>query len=143
MDATWPSLPRNPHPAKPRRCTKHRDRRIYHAGGHQLEGLHYDRMIGPTDAASRITRLKRQRTDQLDDEDWAPQPWEQLIKVLRDMGHPTEAAEIAMEKQRMMRAARRIGTREANTRFRYKWRRALHKPWTRFSNWSARKFHDF
>ncbi|MFD2781317.1 hypothetical protein ACFS32_09530 [Novosphingobium pokkalii] len=32
-----------------------------------------------------------------------------MIKVLREMGHPHEAAKVAIEKQRMMRKARKIG----------------------------------
>ncbi len=113
------------------------------AGGHLLDGLRYDRIIGPTDAARRIAWLKSQRTDQLNPRDWAPQPWEQLIKVLREMGHPGAAAEVAMEKQRMMRAAGQIGTREPNPRFESGWRHALDVWWTPLHNRLARGFHDF
>ena len=73
-------------------------------GEHILDGLQYDRIIGPTDAASRIKWLQQQRSDQLTS-DFAPQPWEQLIKVLREMGHPYEAGEVAIAKQEQMRAA--------------------------------------
>jgi hypothetical protein len=71
-------------------------------GGHDLDGLHYDRIIGPTKASSRIDWLKSQHESQLNKKDWKPQPWEQLIKVLREMGHPAEANKIAIEKQRVM-----------------------------------------
>ena len=87
------------------------DSNCWRSGGHALDGLHYDRIIGPIDASSRIAWLKSQRPDQIDRRDWKPQPWEQLIKVLREMGHPGTAAEIAMEKQRMMRLAGHIGPR--------------------------------
>jgi hypothetical protein len=78
-------------------------------GRHLLDGLHYDRIAGPTDAASRIRWLERQRTDQLDEEDWSPQPWEQVIKVLREMGHPLEASKVAIAKQERMRKAGKVG----------------------------------
>tara|TARA_R110000782_G_scaffold167129_6_gene259212 strand:- start:15235 stop:16920 length:1686 start_codon:yes stop_codon:yes gene_type:complete len=80
------------------------DVNCWQSGGHLFDGLHYDRIIGPTDAASRINWLETQQPDQLG-EDFKPQPWEQLIKVLRDMGHPNEAAEVAMAKQRALRKA--------------------------------------
>jgi hypothetical protein len=115
---------------------------VWASGGHFLDGLHYDRIIGPTDAASRITWLKSQRADQLNEEDWKPQPWEQLIKVLREMGHPAEAAQVAMEKQRMMRGAKRIGTRQPNVSFKHIWRRKLDAWWNPVSNWLAQQFHD-
>jgi hypothetical protein len=119
------------------------DSKCWQAGGHVLDGLLYDRITGPTDAASRIAWLKSQRPDHLDTRDWKPQPWEQLIKVLREMGHPGAAAEVAMEKQRMMRAAGQIGTRQPNTRFKQRWRRWLDARWTPVSNALARGFHDF
>jgi|JI7StandDraft_1071085.scaffolds.fasta_scaffold91121_2 hypothetical protein len=79
------------------------------AGGHVLDGLQYDRIIGPTDAASRIRWLERQRADQLNEDDWSPQPWEQLVKTLRDMGHPLEATKVAIAKQERMRRAGKVG----------------------------------
>jgi hypothetical protein len=78
------------------------DATCWEAKGHILDGLHYDRIVGPTDASSRIEWLKSQRKDHLNKEQWKPQPWEQLIKVLREMGHPAEANEVAIEKQRVM-----------------------------------------
>jgi hypothetical protein len=80
------------------------DMACWQAGGHLLDGLHYDRIIGPTDATSRIAWLQRQRPDQLTSE-FKPQPWEQLIKTLREMGHPYDASEVAIAKQEQMRRA--------------------------------------
>jgi hypothetical protein len=77
------------------------------AGGHVLDGLQYERIVGQTDPALRIGWLHKQQAEHLDDE-FKPQPWEQLIKVHREMGHPYEAAEIAMAKQRALRAAGKI-----------------------------------
>ncbi|MCW1985241.1 UNVERIFIED_ORG: hypothetical protein M2348_000973 [Sphingomonas sp. R1F5B] len=76
---------------------------------HILDGFTYDRISGASDAKTRIAWLKTQRPEQLTNNDWAPQPWEQLIKVLREMGHPHEAAKVAIEKQRMMRKAGKVG----------------------------------
>ena len=77
----------------------------WQAGGHVLDGLHYDRIVGPMDAQTRIAWLQTQRDGHLDHRDFRPQPWEQLIKVLREMGHAGEAAEVAMAKQDAMRNA--------------------------------------
>lgn len=79
----------------------------WQARGHILDGLHYDRIIGPTDAAMRISWLETQRDDHLKS-DFRPQPWEQLIKTLREMGHPYEAAEVAIAKQKQLRKAGKI-----------------------------------
>jgi hypothetical protein len=87
------------------------DEACWKAGGHLLDGLHYDRIIGATDAESRIRWLDRQDASQLDSPDWKPQPWEQLIKALRDMGHPLEAAKVAMAKQERMRRVGKVGGR--------------------------------
>jgi hypothetical protein len=93
----------------------------WEAKGHGLDGLHYDRIIGPTDASSRIKWLKSQREDHLNKKGWKPQPWEQLIKILREMGHPAEANEVAIEKQRMMRQAGQIGTRQIRAQQMKRW----------------------
>ena len=84
------------------------DGNCWPATGNIFDGLRYERIIGPTDAATRIDWLNRQRADQLST-DFKPQPWEQLIKVLREMGHPADAAEIAIAKQVGMRKADKIG----------------------------------
>jgi hypothetical protein len=64
-----------------------------------LDGLCYDRISqGPTDASARTSWLKKQVSPSLT-EDFRPQPWEQVIKVLREMGHPDEAEEVAIAKQ--------------------------------------------
>jgi hypothetical protein len=73
-----------------------------------LDGFHYGRIIGKfTDAATRIAWLIMQSHEHLKEE-FRPQPWEQLIKVLRDMGHDADAREVAIEKQRMLYAAGKI-----------------------------------
>jgi hypothetical protein len=65
-----------------------------------LDGFTYQRIGGggPTDGPTRTKWLMRQRRDHLG-EDFCPQPWEQAVKVLREMGHPADAQEVAMAKQ--------------------------------------------
>jgi len=79
-----------------------------------LDGFRYDRIIdadvpegredhfSPTDAESRIAWLSRQREQDLKVH-FKPQPWEQLIKVLRDMGHQEIAKQVAIAKQEQIR----------------------------------------
>lgn len=95
------------------------DAACWQAGGHFLDGLRYDRIIGPTDAAMRIKWLGQQHASELTT-GFAPQPWEQLITVLRAMGHPDAAAKVAMAKQKQLRVAR--ASRKP------KWRRWLGGP---------------
>jgi hypothetical protein len=76
----------------------------WQAGGHTLDGLQYDQIVGPTDAEMRIEWLMQQHDDHIG-KDFKPQPWEQLIKTLREMGHPNEAAKVAMAKQDQWRIA--------------------------------------
>jgi hypothetical protein len=85
------------------------DHACWSAKAHILDGLHYDRIVGLTDAISRVRWLECQRADQLDSRDWSPQPWEQLVKTLREMGHPLEATKVAIAKQERMRRAGKVG----------------------------------
>ncbi len=77
----------------------------WQGGRHFLDGFRYDRIIGFTDAVQRVEWLERQQNSQLTT-DFKPQPWEQLIKVLREMGHPHAAGEVAIAKQKQMRLAK-------------------------------------
>jgi len=74
-----------------------------------LDGFTYSRLAGgaPSDAATRIAWLESQTLDYLGVE-FRPQPWEQLIGVLRAMGHPNEARRVAIAKQVRLRRSRRI-----------------------------------
>jgi len=106
-----------------------------------LDGFRYDRIVGSTGAGARIGWLKRQRQSHIGG-DFRPQPWEQLIRVLRDMGHPAEAARIAIAKQEALRDARQIGLRQSNPAL-SGWRLSLDRGWTAFSNVLARRLHWF
>ena len=76
-----------------------------------LDGFRYDRLtdVAPVDAAARLRWLKRQPPSDRG-EDFKPQPWEQLIKVLREMGHHDAARDIAIEKQNRLRRLGKIRT---------------------------------
>ena len=65
-----------------------------------LDGFTYDRLSGgtPTDARSRKEWLMRQPEAHLGSS-FRPQPFEQLIKVLKDMGHTQDAREIGYFKE--------------------------------------------
>ena len=115
------------------------DANCWPANSNFLDGLRYDRIIGPTDAATRIDWLNRQQADYLG-ADFRPQPWEQLIKVLREMGHPAEAAEVAIAKQVALRKAGKIGLRHPSSRY-SGWRLRLDKAWVGGSNIMARAWH--
>ncbi len=70
----------------------------------RLNGFEYERIGGkaPTDAASRLDWLGRHRG--ADDGDvFMPQPYSQLVAVLRRMGHDRDAKEIAIARQRTQR----------------------------------------
>lgn len=74
-----------------------------------LDGFTYGRLAGdaPTDASVRSAWLGMQHPNYLGDQ-FRPQPWEQLISVLRAMGHAEEARAIAVAKHERMRAAYRF-----------------------------------
>jgi hypothetical protein len=65
-------------------------------GGLILDGFVYDRIAaGPTDATTRLDWLHLQP----DELGFRPQPYEQLIAVLRQMGHEDHVGQVAIAKQ--------------------------------------------
>lgn len=74
------------------------DMHCWPKGGLHLDGFHYDRIYGPTSARRRIRWLKNQHKKHFSG-DFKPQPWEHLIKVLREMGHPDSASKVAIKKE--------------------------------------------
>ncbi len=65
---------------------------------------------GPIDATSRLDWLARQVSERWEEDFW-PQPYEQLATVLREMGHDEEARAVLIEKERLHRRARRSRAR--------------------------------
>lgn len=74
-----------------------------------LDGMRIGRFAenAPTDGATRVRWLLRQRSAHLN-EDFKPQPWEETIRVLREMGHPEDAKIVAVAKQDQLRRAGRL-----------------------------------
>jgi hypothetical protein len=74
-----------------------------------LDGFTYEhiRNTAPLTAKARIGWLGKQIPEHLG-ADFRTQPWDQLIRTLRAMGHFDEAREIAIEKQRRLRRSGKI-----------------------------------
>ncbi|WP_340302698.1 hypothetical protein [Roseobacter sp. HKCCD7870] len=68
-----------------------------------LDGFTYDRIIGaPTDSAMRLQWLER--GDQIGG-NFFPQPYTQLAKTLRNMGHERGARDVLVARDRKIAAA--------------------------------------
>jgi hypothetical protein len=61
---------------------------------------------GPLDADARLDWLARQDPGRWGEDFW-PQPYEQLARVLSDMGHQDDKRSVLVEKERLQRRARR------------------------------------
>jgi hypothetical protein len=71
----------------------------------------YDAFIdGSVDAASRLNWLALQAPGRWNEDFW-PQPHEQVAKVFRSLGHEEDARTILIEKERLQRGARRARAR--------------------------------
>ncbi|MBL4806881.1 MAG: hypothetical protein JKY31_06270 [Rhodobacteraceae bacterium] len=72
----------------------------------RISRFHYGAILGPNapvDAKSRLDWLKKIKHAH----GFSPQPYEQLAKVLREMGHRSDAREVLIEKERLQRKDRR------------------------------------
>ncbi|UNU44808.1 hypothetical protein EAO27_20425 [Sphingopyxis sp. YF1] len=131
------------------------DTRFAWPSGNEFDGFEYHKINGPTDSKMRIAWLKTQSHIRTREEaaralrngrkpDFYPQPWEQLVKTLRATGHMTEAAEVAIAKQDMRRAACSVGMREPQA-FPDHWapafRQTLDRGWNPLANLVARGWH--
>lgn len=73
-----------------------------------LDGCVYRRLINsPTDFRARLAILDHQVEAHLG-VDFRPQPWEQAIKVLREMGHVDSARSLAIAKQTRLREGGKV-----------------------------------
>ena len=83
--------------------------------GLYLDGFTYGGFVGgaPTDAVTRLGWLDKQRKSHAgldgDGAEFKPQPWRQLIKVLREMGHAEDARQVAIAFEDRLREANLIG----------------------------------
>lgn len=77
---------------------------------HVLDGFTYRRFGpgAPTDAATRLGWLARQRQDHLDPV-FRPQPWSRLLCALRAGGHAESAKAVAIERERHLRHIGQVG----------------------------------
>lgn len=75
-----------------------------------LDGFKYRRFsaTAPIDAPFRLSWLRSQEPTHLD-QDFRPQPWRQLIGVLRRMQRPDVARDVAMEREAHLRRIGRVG----------------------------------
>lgn len=78
------------------------------AGNFLLDQCKYGAFSGPSPkhALSRLRWIGLQKPTRWGVDFW-PQPYEQLAKVLREMGHSADARTVLVEKERLQRAARR------------------------------------
>ena len=78
-----------------------------------LNGFVYEKLGGVnvlTDAKSRIEWLEKQTPSHLNDKkEFKPQPWQQLQKVLREMGHIEDARQVGIAFEDRLRKANLIG----------------------------------
>jgi hypothetical protein len=79
-----------------------------------LDGLTYDRFGEDTDvsAAARIAFLRLQQEDDLG-KNFKPQPWMQMVKVLRESGHTEAARDVAIAYEDERRKARVVKSKTA------------------------------
>lgn len=76
-----------------------------------LDGFAYSRFAegAPVDAAFRLAWLLRQAPAHLGPRDFRAHPWRRLIAVLRKMGHEAGAAQVAIQREHLLRRVGRIG----------------------------------
>lgn len=90
-----------------------------------LDGFVYEHLTGsaPTDAAARLKWIKKQSRKFIEKEDFRPQPWKQLQKVLHAMGHTEDARQVGIAFEDHLRAIGRIGQTPADWQT---WRRTAY-----------------
>ena len=76
-----------------------------------LDGFVYGHIAGgsPVDAQSRLQWLEKQEAGHFGKEQFRPQPWKQLQKVLQEMGHTEDARQVAIQFENHLRKIDRIG----------------------------------
>ncbi len=88
-----------------------------------LDGFTYGSIVGgaPTSATARLAWLDKQRPAMSGlsgaGTDFRPQPWKQLQKVLREMGHAEDARQVAVALEHRLRKAGLIGQSPETLRY--------------------------
>ena len=92
-----------------------------------LDGFTYGNLTGgaPTTASARLAWLDKQRPEMSGvlgvGTDFCPQPWKQLQKVLREIGHTEDARQVAIAFEERLRRADLIGLSPGHWRVWRKW----------------------
>lgn len=104
-----------------------------------LSNFTYDAIAGgaPTDATTRLAWLKKQRRTHHGspgaNNDFRPQPWQQLIQVLRAMGHMEDARQVAIAREEHLRTIGKIGETPAAWPT---WKKWIYRPLSRGLHWA-------
>ncbi len=104
-----------------------------------LDNFTYDAIAGgaPTDATTRLAWLKKQRLTHYGspdaNNDFRPQPWQQLIQVLRAMGHMEDARQVAIAREEHLRVIGKIGETPAAWPA---WKKGIYRPLSRGLHWA-------
>lgn len=79
--------------------------------GSRFDGFRYGTFGGhaPTNGKDRIAWLDKQPELHLTSEDFRPQPWRQLQRVLREMGHAEDAKQVGIAYEKHQRKIGRVG----------------------------------
>lgn len=90
-----------------------------------LDGFVYEHLAweASTDAATRLSWIKKQVPKFIQAKDFKPQPWKQLQKVLHAMGHTEDARQVGIAFEDHLRAIGRIGQTPADWQT---WRRTAY-----------------
>lgn len=95
--------------------------------GSTLDGLRYGALGGraSTNGEERIAWLHKQPDTQLNAEDFRPQPWRQLQRVLREMGHTEDAKQVGIAFEKHQRKIGRVGLSAKDKNFIAAWWRRV------------------
>ena len=85
-------------------------------GDLRLNRCLYGAFLGSVVSAGRRLDWLARQTPERWNEDFWPQPYEQLAHVLGEMGHDEDKRRVLIEKERLVRSARRKRTRSVSTR---------------------------
>ncbi len=92
-----------------------------------LDGLRYASFGGlaKTSGKIRLEWLNRQPKTHLEDTDFRPQPWRQLQRVLREMGHTEDAKQVGIAYEKHLRKIGRVGQSAKDKNFIAAWWRRV------------------
>lgn len=97
------------------------------AKGSTLDGLRYGALggVAPTDGEGRVKWLHEQSEAHLNVEEFRPQPWRQMQRVLREMGHTEDAKQVGIAYEKHQRKIGRVGQSAEGKNFIAAWWRRV------------------